>query len=204
MEAVQFDERNLEHEAAVTTNNFESLDGLACKLCEKHSNGREGLERHQGCMIQTDLEHDAVGTTAGFESLDGLDCKLCEGHSHSHEGLRRHQGSMIQNLKQDKLGEKHSHKKLHKIPVFYKCQESLDHMAEDDLAEKEMDLEAVQVSMDIFGSPSFEESLDLEPDTTAKLESIECKFCERRFDSSGEMGRHIGCKHKLNIHHENL
>ena len=22
-----------------------------------------------------------------------------------------------------------------------------------------------------------------------------CKFCERRFDSSGEMGRHIGCKH---------
>ena len=22
-----------------------------------------------------------------------------------------------------------------------------------------------------------------------------CKFCERRFDSSGEMGRHIGYKH---------
>ena len=62
-------------------------------------------------------------------------------------------------------------------------------MAEDDLAEKEMDLEAVQVSMDIFGYE--DDSLDLA-----------CKFCERRFDSSGEMGRHIGCKHKLNIHQE--
>ena len=59
LEAVQFDERNLEHEAAVTTNNFESLDGLDCQLCEKHSNGHKGLERHQ--------------TTAGFESLIGLD-----------------------------------------------------------------------------------------------------------------------------------
>ena len=83
----------------------------------------------------------------------------------------------------------------HKLPVD-KCQESLDHMAEDDLAEKEMDLEAVQVSMDIFGSE--DDSLDL---AEFKFHN-RCKFCERRFDSSGEMGRHIGCKHKLNIHQE--
>ena len=41
------------------TADFESLDGLDCQLCEKHSNGHKGLERHQ--------------TTAGFESLIGLD-----------------------------------------------------------------------------------------------------------------------------------
>ena len=82
------------------------------------------------------------------------------------------------------------------------CKHTRDGEAFLNIAEKEMDLEAVQVRIDIFGSPAFEESLDLEPDTTANLESLECKFCERRFDSSGEMGRHIGCKHKLNIHQE--
>ena len=59
-----------------------------------------------------------------------------------------------------------------KLPIFDfdKCQY--------DLAEKEVDLGAVQVL-----------------DETHRKFHNRCKFCERRFDSSGEMGRHIGCKH---------
>ena len=66
-------------------------------------------------------------------------------------------------------------------------------MAEDDLAEKEMDLEAVQVSIDIFGSE--DDLMDASLDLAEFKFHNRCKFCERKFDSSGKMGRHIGCKH---------
>ena len=42
------------------------------------------------------------------------------------------------------------------------CKHTRDGEAFLNLAEKEMDLEAVQVRIDIFGSPAFEESLDLQ------------------------------------------
>ena len=51
----------------------------------------------------------------------------------------------------------------------------------------------VALDSEIFGSE--EDLMETSPDLAEFKFHNRCKFCERRFDSSGEMGRHNGFKH---------
>ena len=115
-------------------------------------------------------------------SSSSLKCKVCDKGLDSSGKLGRHIRHKhtkflgYEDLKQNlnvKYDKKESSLRKH-LPVFDfdKCQESLDHIlgSEDDLMDASLDLAEFKFHN-------------------------RCKFCERRFDSSGEMGRHIGCKH---------